>query len=83
MEKNNRVIEPQMGHLHVTAQPEDSERIYFEHLLSVAEELLMLLPDRMKNKYGLIKKELAARLGSPQDIAFGEFQEMSVHACFL
>ncbi len=74
MEKDKRFLESQMD-VPVSAQPEDSERIYFQHLLSVAEELLMLLPDRVKNKYGLIKKTLADRLGSsPQDLAFSKLQ---------
>jgi hypothetical protein len=45
-----------------TARLEDSERIYFQHVLGVAEELLMLLPERVKRKYELVKETLAVRL---------------------
>ena len=51
---------------HVPFQPDDpieNERKYFLSLLTVAEELLSLLPEAVQNKYGIIKGTLALKLG--------------------
>eukprot|EP00960_Hanusia_phi_P042654 755642-Hanusia_phi.AAC.3 len=42
----------------------EAERRYLLSLLTMAEELLALLPETVKKKYGIIKGTLAVRLGS-------------------
>ncbi|EKX44478.1 hypothetical protein GUITHDRAFT_109599 [Guillardia theta CCMP2712] len=42
----------------------EAERRYLLSLLTMAEELLSLLPETVKKKYGIIKGTLAVRLGS-------------------
>jgi hypothetical protein len=56
---------------HINMQIIESERKYLLCLLTIAEELLALLPESVKAKYGVIKGTLALKLGGDAMIPAG------------
>lgn len=56
---------------HANIHTIESERKYLLCLLTIAEELLSMLPESVKTKYGVIKGTLALKLGGDSTVSAG------------